>query len=57
MGPAGDICSRLSDLKGLRDLKDLKDPKDPKNLKFLLNRLLRAMWRPLRGAKRKFNHF
>lgn len=48
MGPAGDICGRLSDLK---DLKDLKDPNS------LLNRLLRAMWRTLRAKKRVFNYF
>ena len=48
MGPAGDICRRL------RDPKNLSNPKDSK---FLLMRLLRAMWRPLRAKKRVFNHF
>lgn len=66
MGPAGDICRRLSDLSDCKDLRDLKDlgilrgPKNlsnPKDSKFLLNSLLRAMWRPLRAKKRNFNHF
>ena len=66
MGPAGDICRRLSDLsdcKDLRDLKDLRILRGPKNLsnpkdsKSLLIRLLRAMWRPLRAKKRNLSIF